>query len=81
MSRKEGKKGFAGIEDSVDTKTILKNAEEDWLQLPEQYRQHKNQQNKNKLKPKIKTIVWTFQATNKRNLITEDLDMAEKGKL
>ena len=27
-----------------------------------------------------KTIVWTYHATNKRNLIQGDLDMAKKGK-
>ena len=47
-----------------------------------QYRQHKYQQNKNNLKTKIgkKTIVWTFQATKKRNLTRENLDLAKKEK-
>ena len=28
-----------------------------------------------------KTILWTFQATNKQNLIQVNLDIAKKGKL
>ena len=28
-----------------------------------------------------KTTIWILQATNKRNLTREDLDMAKKGKL
>ena len=41
-----------------------------------------HQQNKNNQKTKTerKTTVWTFQATNKRNLSPEDLGMAKKGK-
>ena len=27
-----------------------------------------------------KTILWTFQATNKQNLTSDDSDMAKKGK-
>ena len=48
-----------------------------------QYRQHKHQQNKNnqeKMWKKTPTA-WWFPATNKRNLIWENLDIAKKGRL
>ena len=45
-----------------------------------QYGQHKHQQKKNNQKTKIgrKTTVWIFQATDKRNITQENLDMAKK---
>ena len=49
---------------------------------PKQYRQHKHQENKNIHETKVgrKTTLWTFPATNKRNLTREDLDIAKNGK-
>ena len=45
-----------------------------------QYKQRKNQENNNNKKTKMgrKAIVWTFQATNKRNHTQDELDMAKK---
>ena len=46
-----------------------------------QYRQHKHQHNKNNQETKTgRKTVWTFQATNKRNLSRENLDVAKKWK-
>ena len=47
-----------------------------------QYRYYKHQQNKNNLKTKMgrKTIVWTFQETNNRNIKRENLDTSKKEK-
>ena len=45
-----------------------------------QYRQHKHQQIKNNKKTKMRkkqTNVWTFQATNQRNLTRENVDMTK----
>ena len=41
---------------------------------------HSNHYANNNTKMGRKTIVWTFQATNKRNITRENLDMTLKGK-
>ena len=76
VSRKEGFRELASIQDSVDSKKSLRRTDYS-------YKQHKHQQTDNKQKTKMgrKTNVWTFQRTNKRNLSREVLDKAEKGKL
>ena len=45
-----------------------------------QYILHKHQQNKNNQETKMvrKTIVWTFQATNEKNLSWENFAMAKR---
>ena len=47
-----------------------------------QYKQRKDQQNNNNYKTKMgrKTIIWEFQATNKRNFKRENLVIAKKEK-
>ena len=47
-----------------------------------QYRQHKHQENKNYQKTEVgrKTTLRTCQATHKRNLTRENLDMTKKRK-
>ena len=47
-----------------------------------QYGQHKEQQNENNQKTKIgiKTMVWTFYVPNKQHLTRGNVDMAKKGK-
>ena len=46
------------------------------------YGQQNHQQNRNNQKTKIrrKTTQWALQATNKRNLSRENLDVAKNGK-
>ena len=53
---------------------------EDRLGHKKQCRQYMHQQKKNNHKTKMgnKTIIWTFQETNKQNLTVENLD--KKGK-
>ena len=88
VSRKEGGIGLANIKDSswcIDTMTWRlhkKASSKTDYDHSKQYRQHKHQQNKKNQKAKMgrKTTAWTFQATNKRNLKRENLDMTKKGK-
>ena len=87
VSRKQGGRGLTKIQHSVVAsmqrlEDCLKTQRETDNSDKKQFRQHKHQQNKNKRKTKIrrKTIVWTFQATNERNLTRENLDMTKKEK-
>ena len=87
MSRKDGGKGLVNIEDSVDAsmerlEDYVKRTEEGWLQQPENIQTTQASTEENNLKTKMgrKTTVWTFQATNKRNLTWENLDIAKKEK-
>ena len=69
------------VDDGMDKRTrkVLGNTD---YSDQKQHRQHKDQQNNNKLKTKIgrKAIVRIFQVTNKRNLTRKDQDMSKKGK-
>ena len=87
MSRTEGGSELINIEDGVDVSIQLP---QDYIKVQrktdysnqKQYRQHKNQLNKNNQTTKNgkKTTAWAFQATNKQNLTRENVDMAKKGK-
>ena len=88
VSRKEGGRRLASIEVSVDAsiqplKDYIKKAPRKTDNCDQkQYRQHKHQQNKNNQKTIMgrKTTIETIQATDKRNLTRENMDMAKKEK-
>ena len=73
---------IASIHRYNDLKTTPKKArKEPDYSHQKQYRKHKDQQNRNNQKKMgRKTTVWKFHATNKRNIIRENMDMAKKGK-
>ena len=80
--------GHTCVEVSVDTsirrlEVYLKKSKKDWSLWPEttQITEGSTEQQYSESKNVKKTIVWTFQATNKQHLgRREDLNMASKGK-
>ena len=87
VSRKEGRR-LASIQDSIDApiQRLENYMKKRGGRLMTATRN--NTDNTNNCRTKItrkkigrKTTVWTFQATNKRNLRRENVDMTKKGKL
>ena len=81
--RKPGGKRLTKIEENADASIQMfhkkKQRKTDYSEQKHN-RQHKNQQNKNNQKTEMgrETILWAFQARNKRNLKQENLEMSKK---
>ena len=89
VPRKEGERGLTSIQDGVDASVqwledYIKNHGRR-LNSATRNTTDKTSINRTKITRKQKwvkkTTVWTFQATNKLNLLREILDLAKKGKL
>ena len=77
VSRREGGRELASIQDIIDTTTItLHKKARKKSNSSDQKHTDNISINKTKQKRDEKKLKWTFQTTNKQNLSSEDMDMA-----